>query len=68
MDEEAPAPTTAPGVDTNNAHSGEEEEPKPGTYLECRVCGTMFDLVQCKSKQPWYAVFIGRTVGVFRDL
>lgn len=72
-------PTTAPsgnpidersgGVDTNDAVSGKEEEgPKAGTYLECRVCGTIYDLVQCKSKQPWHVVFVGRTVGVFKHL
>jgi hypothetical protein len=46
----------------------EDDEPKSGAYLECTVCGTLFDLTARKTGQPWHVVFVGRTVGVFCSL
>lgn len=65
---------TANAVPTNNTadsiseNEREDGELKPGTYLECKVCGSLFDLKYRKSGQPWHVVFVGRTVGIFRSL
>lgn len=69
----APAASASPSPDTTNPAADlfgneEDEEAKPGTYLECQVCGTLFDLVPRKKGQPWYVVFIGRIPGIYRSL
>jgi hypothetical protein len=58
----------SPDSHTTTDIPDEEEGPNPGAYLECIVCGTLFDLTPRKKGQPWHVVFIGRTVSVFRSL
>lgn len=40
-------------TDAASEDEGEDEELVPGAYLECKVCGTQYDLKSRKSAQPW---------------
>lgn len=47
--------STADAVDTASEDEGEDKGLKPGAYLECQVCGTIYDFKRRKSGQPWQA-------------
>ncbi|KAF9456021.1 hypothetical protein BDZ94DRAFT_1353136 [Collybia nuda] len=58
--------TTEDTVDTTDSEDKDTKEPVPDYDLTCAVCGTTFELLRRKS-QPWYAVFVGRKVGIYQS-